>query len=117
MILNGFIIILLCQFVGELLVHWLNLPIPGPIIGMLLLLIGLMLWQPCREQVEPAANVFIRHLTLLFFPIGAGLILEWPRFSQYGSALIVALVLGTIITIVLVALLLNRLLNQGKQHG
>lgn len=115
MLINGLIIILLCQFAGELIAHGLGLPIPGTIIGMLLLLLGLMLSHTCRQQTEPAVNALIRHLTLLFFPIGAGLILEWPTFSQYGNAIIVALVVGTLATIVMVSLLFNRLLNR-RQH-
>jgi len=115
MLINGLIIILLCQFAGELLAYGLGLPIPGTIIGMVLLLLGLMLSQPCRQQVEPAVSVLIRHLTLLFFPIGAGLVLEWPTFAQHGSAIIIALTLGTLATIVIVAVGFNRLLNL-RQH-
>lgn len=112
MVINGLIILLLCQFLGELVVTGLNLPLPGTIMGMLILLLGLMLWQPLRNTVEPAAAVLIKHLTLLFFPIGVGLVLEWPRFSEYGAALIVSLVLGTLIAIPAVALVLNRLINK-----
>jgi len=115
MLINGLIIILLCQFVGELLAYSLSLPIPGTILGMILLLLGLILSQPCRQQVEPAVSVLIRHLTLLFFPIGAGLVLEWPTFAQHGNAIIIALTLGTLATIVIVALGFNRLLNS-KPH-
>jgi len=80
--------------------------------GMLILLSGLIVWRPLQTLTAPAANALINNLTLLFFPIAAGLVLEWHRFSQYGLALLVALVFGTIITIPVVALSLQRLLKK-----
>lgn len=108
--INGLIIILSCQLAGELIARGLGLPIPGTIVGMLLLLLGLVFFQTCRTQVQPAVKVLIQYLTLLFFPIGAGLILEWHTFAQHGMAIIVALAVGTVISIVAVSLLLHHLL-------
>lgn len=110
-IIDGLLLLIGFQFAGELLHHYLHLPIPGSVIGMLLLVIALGLKLPYSARVEPAANVLINHLALLYFPIGVGLIMEWSKFSQYGWALLVSVVGGTLITIVLVAFLCQRLLR------
>lgn len=112
MFINSFIILLLCQLLGELIVAGLGLPLPGTIVGMLILLLALIIWHPMRNLAAPAANVLINNLTLLFFPIGAGLILEWHRFSQHSVALVASLVIGTLLTIPAVALTLQRLLRK-----
>ena len=109
--IDGLLLLLGFQFVGELLHHYLHLPIPGSVIGMLLLVAALGFKLPFSERVEPAANLLISNLVLLYFPIGVGLVMEWSQFSAYGWALLAAVVGGTLITIPLVALTCQRLLR------
>lgn len=109
--LDGLLILLGFQFLGETLVHLLGIPFPGPVAGMLLLLAALLTRQTWVERVAPAANMLIRHLTLLIFPIGVGIALEWSRYSPYTLALVVAVIGGTIVTLFLVALTLKWLLG------
>ena len=112
---DGLLLLLLFQFLGELLVMATGLPIPGPVAGMVLLLLALCLRSPGLQRVAPAANLLIGNLTLLFFPIGVGLVLEWDRYSAHGTALLAATIGGTLITLVLVTLVLKVLL--GRRHG
>ena len=112
--LDGLIILLVFQLAGEALVRFTGLPLPGPVVGMVLLLLALMLRHAWVSRVAPAAEMLIRHLTLLFFPIGVGIVLEWDRFSEHGTALLVAVIGGTMLTLPLVALLMQRLLG-GRQ--
>lgn len=109
--LDGLIILLVFQLLGEALVGLTGLPLPGPVAGMVLLLLALMLRQTWAERVAPAAGMLLRHLTLLFFPIGVGIVLQWDRFSEHGMALLVAVVGGTLLALPLVALLMQRLLG------
>ncbi len=109
--IDGLLILLGLQFIGELLEHYLHLPIPGTVIGMLLLVVVLAFRMPYSQRVEPAAKVLINNLTLLYLPIGIGLIMEWSQFSAHGWALLVSVIGGTLIAIPLVALLCQRLLR------
>lgn len=109
--LDGLLLLLLFQFLGEMLVHFMSLPVPGPVAGMVLLLIALTSRAAVLQRVAPAANLLIGNLVLLFFPIGLGVALEWQRYAEHGLALLVALVLGTILALVIVALMLKRLLR------
>ena len=108
--IDGLLLLLLFQFLGEMLVHFTGLPIPGPVAGMVLLLVALLLRSSVLQRVAPAANLLIGNLTLLFFPIGVGIVLEWQRYSAHGTALLAAVVGGTLVTLVLVTLLLKKLL-------
>lgn len=110
--LDGLLLLLIFQFLGEALVYFTGMPMPGPVIGMLLLLIALTLRSSALQRVAPAANLLIGNLVLLFFPIGVGIVLEWPRYQAYGLALLSSVVGGTIIAMILVALLLKWLLRR-----
>lgn len=110
-IIDGLLLLIGFQFVGELIHRYLGVPIPGSVIGMLLLVVALGLRMPYAEKVEDAANKLISHLTLLYFPIGVGLVMQWDKFSQYGWALLAAVVGGTLLTIPLVAMLCQQLMR------
>ena len=109
--LDGLLILLAFQFAGELLVQTFNLPLPGPVLGMVLLLAVLTTRAAVLQRIAPAANLLIGNLTLLFFPIGIGIVLEWDRYAEHGLALLVSIVLGTVLALVLVTGLLKLLLR------
>lgn len=109
--LDGLLVLLVFQLLGELLVTGAGLPLPAPVAGMILLLMALILRAPLTERVAPAAGMLLRHLTLLFFPIGVGIVMEWHRFSDHALALLVAVVGGTLLVIPLIALLMQKLLG------
>lgn len=112
--LDGLLILLAFQFAGELLVRTLGLPLPGPVLGMVLLLLALATRSSALQRVAPAANLLIGNLTLLFFPIGIGIVLEWERYSEHGVALLVSIVVGTVVALILVTLLLKLLLGRSS---
>lgn len=111
--IDGLLLLLLFQFIGELISRYLPVPVPGPVIGMVLLVVALAFKAPLAERVETASNKLIGHLALLYFPIGVGLVMEWHKFADYGWALLVSVVGGTLLAIVLVAWL-SQLLLRGR---
>ncbi len=110
--LDGLLILLVFQLAGEALVRWLDLPLPGPVAGMLLLLVALLGHSFFSERVAPAADMLIRHLTLLFFPIGVGLVLQWEQYAPHADALVLAIGAGTLLALPLVAGLFRLLLGK-----
>ncbi|KZX73528.1 murein hydrolase transporter LrgA, partial [Alcanivorax sp. HI0013] len=84
-------------------------------VGMVLLLLALLLNVPFSQRVAPAAGALIKHISLLIFPLGVGIVLQWHRYEDYALALGVAVVLGTLLSLVLVTLMLKKLL--GGKHG
>ena len=66
----GMSVLLGCQFIGELLVRALAVPVPGPVLGMVVLLIGLMVNGRVPSALRMAGEGLLRYLTLLFVPAG-----------------------------------------------
>ena len=112
-VLLGLTILLLAQMVGLAAEALLGLPIPGVVIG-LVLLVGLGLQRPPRAVVraaEPAATPLLAHLQLLFVPPGVGIVLEMQALAQ--NALPIALAVGGsfVATLLLSGALLQALLR------
>ena len=109
--LKGLAWLLACQSAGELIARAAPLGLPGPVIGMLILMLALA-WTPVREPVGAAADVLLAHLSLLFVPVGVGVMTHLGLMSQYGARLAVALVLSTWIGLAVTALVLRALLTK-----
>jgi putative effector of murein hydrolase LrgA (UPF0299 family) len=92
--LRGLTWLLAMQSLGEALSRGLSLPFPGPVIGMLLLLLALR-YQTVREPVAAAANFLLSHLSLLFVPVGVGVMTHLGLLGQYGVRMLVVVVLST----------------------
>jgi holin-like protein len=107
--LRGLAWLLLLQALGEALTHALSLPFPGPVVGMVLLLPSL-LWAPLREPVKAAAELLLAHLSLLFVPVGVGVITHLALLSQYGLKLLLVIALSTWVGMAVTALVLRGLL-------
>jgi len=74
-VIAGFVALLVCQLIGDFAVRAAVVPIPGPVVGMVLLLITLQLRRPGpRAGVVRAADALLRNLQLLFIPAGVGVI-------------------------------------------
>jgi holin-like protein len=110
--IRGFALILAFQLVGELLAHLLSLPVPGPVVGMVLLLVALELRMPQREQLRAASGGLLSILSLLFVPAGVGIVQHLPRLSAEWPALAAALLVSTAATIAVTGLVAARLLRR-----
>ncbi len=106
---QGFIqavaLFLVCQLVGETLVRTLGIAVPGfafpgPVIGMVILFILLVLRGRIDPTVGVASNGILRNLSLLFVPAAVGIVQYGDVIAEFGFALITALVLSTVLTLV-----------------
>ena len=114
--LRGLALLLLLQAAGESLAHALALPFPGPVIGLVLLLVVLP-WAPLREPVGECATLLLSHLSLLFVPVGVGVITHLALLSAYGIQLLVVIVLSTWAGLAVTALALRYLLPAGLDRN
>ena len=106
--LQGFSLLLVLQSIGELLSRGLSLPVPGPVVGMLLLLIALR-WRIVREPVAACAPFLLSHLSLLFIPVAVGITSYLPLLGTYWLRLMVVIVVSTWIGLAVTVLALRRL--------
>jgi putative effector of murein hydrolase LrgA (UPF0299 family) len=112
--LNALAVLLVFQLIGEVAVQWLKLPLPGPLIGMLLLFGVLTLRRGVPEWLRETANGILQHLMLLFIPAVTGVILYFEQLGDDWVAFVVAALAGTAISIVVTALTLRVLLARRK---
>ncbi|VTU13273.1 holin-like protein [Variovorax sp. SRS16] len=103
--LRGMAWLLVFQTIGELLSRGLSLPLPGPVLGLVLLLAGLR-FAIVREPVGECANFLLAHLSLLFVPVGVGVMTHLALLSQYGGRMLLVIVLSTWIGLAVTTLVL-----------
>ena len=104
--LRGLAWLLALQSLGELLARGLGLPFPGPVVGMILLLVALR-WPLVQAPVAACADFLLSHLSLLFVPVGVGVMTHWPLIATYGVRILVALVVSTWIGLAVTAWVLR----------
>jgi holin-like protein len=100
-------LLLLCQLFGEVLARATNLPVPGPVIGMVLLFLLLLLrnhipFVPRETRDGSLAGVcrgLLQNLSLLFVPAGVGVVQRLDLLARYGVGLGIAIVASTVITL------------------
>lgn len=112
LLLRGLAALLLCQSAGELLARALSLPLPGPVLGLGLLwaLLALPRLGPALAQaVGAAAEGLLGHLSLLFVPLGVGVVAHLGLLREHGWALAGVLVASTAVGIATTALVLRAL--------
>lgn len=115
--LEALLAILLCQLAGEAAARLLALPVPGPVIGMALLFAALQVRRfrrpdaaPAKETPLGAASAFLlANLSLLFVPAGVGIVAHGAVIASHGLGLAVALVLSTLISLAVTALVFAQL--------
>lgn len=116
--LVGITVLLFCQLVGEVIVLSLALPIPGPVVGMLLLLSALTLRGKAIHPLPETANALLSHLSLLFVPAGVGVIVHFHRLGDEWLPIAAALILGTLVTLGVTALMMQGLMRMvGNARG
>ncbi|HQR22467.1 MAG TPA: CidA/LrgA family protein [Burkholderiaceae bacterium] len=99
--------LLVFQTIGEVLSFALKLPVPGPVLGMVLLL-GLLLVRPASvERMRPTSIELLKHLSLLFVPAGVGVMLHLARIGREWLPIAVALVVSTALAIAVTALVVT----------
>ncbi len=106
--LRGLAWLLALQSAGELLSRGLHLPFPGPVIGMVLLLVALR-WQTVRAPVSSCADFLLAHLSLLFVPVGVGVMTHLSLVSQYGFRMLAVVVVSTLAGLLVTVLSLHWL--------
>lgn len=95
--LNALTLLLLLQLLGEALVVTLGLPVPGPVLGMALMLVLLGLRPTLLDLLKPTTTGLLQHLSLMFVPAGVGVMVHLQRLGDEALAIGVALVVSTLV--------------------
>jgi holin-like protein len=114
--LTGITILVIYQLIGEMTALLLHLPVPGPVIGMALLFLTLVIRGGSAAPLDVAATSLLSHLSLLFVPAGVGVMVHFHRIGREWLPLSVALVLSTLATLAITALVM-RVMKGGAVEG
>ncbi len=101
--------LLACQLAGEAAVRAVALPIPGPVVGMILLFALMLARAPLPGALGTTADGLLQHLSLLFVPAGVGVVQHLELLSGAGLRLMAVVVLATVITLAVTALVFAAL--------
>ena len=114
-ILHALAILLVCQLIGETTSYALALPIPGPVLGMVLLLAAVALRPDLLQRLRPTTSTLLTHLSLLFVPAGVGVMVHAARLASEGVAIVVAILISTVLAMAATALTVRALLRDGDE--
>ena len=108
---HAFAVLIVFQLVGEVLVQALALPVPGPLVGMVLLFAALVLRGELPAQVANCAQGLLSHLMLLFLPAVTGVMMYFEHIGREWVAFLAACLLGAAITMAVTAFTLRWMLR------
>jgi holin-like protein len=106
-------ILLMFQFAGEMMRAITGLPVPGPVIGMVLLLVALLAKLPVPAGIHATSRKLLAYLGLLFVPAGAGVVTRLPMIGAHWLPIVIAVVGSTVITMVITAVVMRGLERLG----
>lgn len=112
-------LLLIYQLIGELIVLGFDFPVPGPVVGMLLLLITLLMRGSFATQMRPSTDKILTHLSLLFVPAGVGLMVHLSRLEQEWLAITLALFISTVLGLIITAwsmMLFSKWFQSGRDY-
>jgi len=121
-------LILLCQLAGEALVRGIGVPMPGPVIGLMFLLVLLLLRDrfavlargPLQgEGVESTSRGLLANLSLLFVPAGVGVVQKLDLIVNHGIAFLGVLAISVLVTLLVTVgtfILASRLMTREEDR-
>jgi holin-like protein len=107
--LQALLTLLLFQLFGEIIVRSLSAPIPGPVVGMLLLFVALLIRREVPKELKTTAQGLVGHLSLLFVPAGVGVMVHTALLQDEWLAIVATLIISTFITMIVTAVTMRFL--------
>ncbi|WP_372734273.1 CidA/LrgA family protein [Nocardioides sp.] len=102
-VIIGLTWLLVCQFVGEIIVRLTHAPLPGPVVGLVLLFLALRVRDtPDEAPVVRTADALLRHLQLLFVPAGVGVVVYLGTLRADAAAITAALLVSWVVALAVV---------------
>lgn len=102
-------ILLVCQLIGEAIAVGLDLAVPGPVIGMVLLFAGLCIKKGIPQQIDQTGSFLLKHLSILFIPAGVGIMVHMGQLQNDLPMVILAVIGSTLAGILVTALVMTGL--------
>ena len=121
--LNSIFTIFLFQLFGEFLQKFFELNIPGPVIGLILLLSALLIIKKNNKIIEDfkanlvfSAENLLNYLPLLFIPVGVGVVMHLSLLEENLVPVLLVIIIGTLLTLAFTAFLMEKLIKKDDKH-
>ena len=108
-------LLLVCQLAGEAVHRLTGLPLPGSVIGMVLLLAWLALVLRERLTLTQVTGWLTAHLSIMFVPAAVGVMQEGAILSRYGLGILVAVAVSTLLTLAVTALVFRAVAGRERE--
>ncbi len=104
-------------YVGELIHDYTGIPIPGNILGMLILLLLLCLKVIKLEQIREVSDFFLKRLAFFFLPPAIGLMLVGDDVKSQWPLLLILCIVITIVTMAITGWTVQLLSKKSKDKN
>lgn len=116
-VVHGLTWLLGCQLVGETLAHVTGAPVPGAVLGMVVLLAVLLVRRRDDTSAHAAADAMLPHLQLLFIVPGVGVVAYGSVIAADWLPIVVALVASWVLGLAAVGLSAQALARWSERRG
>lgn len=110
-------LLFVCQLAGEVIHRLTGLPLPGSVIGMVLLLAWLAFVPRERLTLTQVTGWLTAHLSIMFVPAAVGVMEEGAILSRYGFGIVVAVAVSTLLTLAVTALVFRAVAGRAEPDG
>jgi holin-like protein len=122
--LKSLFIIFFFQLLGEAIQKFFEINIPGPVIGLILLLLSFIFFskkltqsKKMIKEISVTCNQIINYLSLLFVPIGVGVVMHINYLGDNLFKIFSIITIGTLATLVFTAIVMEKIINLEKKNG
>ena len=122
--LRSLFIIFFYQLLGEAIQKIFEINIPGPVIGLILLLLSFIIFskkltdsKKIIKEISVTSNQIINYLSLLFVPIGVGVVMHIDYLGDNLFKIFSIIIIGTLATLVFTAFVMEKIINLEKKNG
>ena len=122
--LRGLFIIFFYQLLGEAIQKFFEINIPGPVIGLILLLLTFIFFSKkftqsnkIIKEISAISHQIINYLSLLFVPIGVGVVMHINYLGDNLFTIFSIIIIGTLATLVFTAIVMEKTINLEKKNG
>lgn len=122
--LRSLFIIFFFQLLGEAIQKFFEINIPGPVIGLILLLLVFIFFiknaspfRKIKKEISETSHQIINYLSLLFVPIGVGVVMHINYLGDNLFKILAIIIIGTLSTLVFVAYIMEKIINLEKNNA
>ena len=122
--LRSLFIIFFYQLLGEAIQKIFEINIPGPVIGLILLLLSFIIFskkltqsKKIIKEISVTSNQIINYLSLLFVPIGVGVVMHIDYLGDNLFKIFSIIIIGTLATLVFTAFVMEKIINSEIKNG